>query len=77
MPNCNATSPASRPNDIYRLVCDAINPIIAGPIRIPIYPSVLTADTAMFRGIIVCLPSREKNIGTMFALPIPIRKKPA
>lgn len=71
------TSKANIPNAKYKFVKCATKPIIAGHTKIPKYPSVVAAETAIFTGIIFCLPSIEKNIGTMFAVLVPIKKNPA
>ena len=63
-------------NAVCSVVSEETNPMAAGPARMPRYPMVLTAETAALTGMTFCRPIREKKTGTMFALPMPMEKKP-
>src|SRR5450631_2719016 len=71
------SSAASSQNASGKPAACATNPIAAGPVRMPAYPTVVMAATASPAGIALCDPACRNNTGTMLEAPKPIKRNPA
>ena len=80
LPESSATISIATPKKAKaksKLVSSAKKPIKTGPIKMPEYPKVVTAEIAVEVGMAFCLPVAAKINGITLAFPKPIIKNPS